>query len=61
MTSLPNPTPAELVQVLREFADERWQGAHDCGCRFCRATRIVRAWDEHHPAPDVSDVAERVR
>lgn len=55
MTTLPKPTEAELVAALRAFADPTQR--HSCDCRFCKASLLVQAWDEHQPQIAV----ERVR
>lgn len=57
MTALPKPTEAELVAALRAFADPTQR--HECGCRFCQATVLVRAWDAHNRSPAID--VERLR
>ena len=60
-TVIPVPTTSDLIRVLRLFADPNPNKPlpHDCGCRFCRATRLVRAWDQHNAPAEIA--VERVR
>lgn len=56
-TALPAPTPEELVDALRAFAEPSLR--HVCDCRFCKASLLVRAWDANQSA--ATEFAERVR
>lgn len=53
--TLPKPTEAELVAALRAFADPTQR--HSCDCRFCKASLLVQAWDEHNaPEPPMAEL-----